>query len=31
MGTESIDKAYATQIDNIEKATGKKLLNGFPL
>ncbi len=25
MGTESIDKAYATQIANIEKSTGKKL------
>lgn len=25
MSTESIDKAYATQIANIEKATGKKL------
>jgi predicted transport protein len=25
MGTESIDKAFATQIANIEKATGKKL------
>jgi predicted transport protein len=25
MGTESIDNAYATQIANIEKATGKKI------
>ncbi len=25
MGTASIDKAYATQIANIEKATGKKI------
>jgi predicted transport protein len=31
MGSESIDKAYATQIANIEKSTGKKLSEWFTI
>jgi Domain of unknown function (DUF4287) len=31
MGTKSIDKAYATQIANIEKATGKKINDWYTI
>ncbi len=31
MSTESIDKAYATQIANIEKATGRKIKDWFDI